>query len=647
MTAFRKISLVLAAALLALAAALLFLLPRRTALLRGLLEKRAAAALGMPVSIAGGPALSFSPGLGVALSGVRAGPPGAEAFKAERVAVRLALRPLLGREVRVLGAELDGASLKLAPEIKWGRGGSGAVSFALDSLKVRDGSLSYTGADGSSAAVSGLDLDASDLVYVGRPGGSPRRRLYLGGRASAASVLTGGAAAEGLRLEAASFSYEAPGPGGAPFAVVFKGTAAAASLVPGGAGAYGLELDGGTLEYSPASAARPRRVLAVSGGIKCAELRLPGGRQALGLAGAAGELSYEGPARGLAGGKLVFRGGLSADDLKLGPGVEAAEAGLAPGGEFSYAFGASPAYAGLTLKGAVTGGTLRAGRFSFSGLAMRADFSGGRFAADPVSMYLFGGSGRGRLEARLGKGAPRYEADFLISGTTLGALLDALNGGGEKASLRGPLELKVAGTAAGRGAAELKRSARGTVSLSGRGLVLRGLDLDDVVAKLERSQNFNLIDAGAFLLAGPLGTAVTKSYNFVDLGLARGRRTRVERLMSEWRLAGGHAETRDVALATDKYRLAIKGRVALAGLDFEEMTLAILDERGCAAYTQTLEGTAREPRLGKLSMLESLAGPVLSVLGTAEKLVPGSSCKPFYTGSVPPPAPERGGLLGL
>ncbi len=641
--------LIFAAALLALAAALLVLLPRRAALLRGLAEKRASAALGMPVSIAGGPDISFPGGLGAAFTGVAVGAPGAEAFRSERLAVRVALWPLLGGEVRALGAELDGASLRLAPDIKWGRGGSRPFSFALDSLKVRGGSVSYTGADGSTVSVSGLDLDAADLVYVGRPDGTPRRRLYMSGTAAAAAVLAGGAAAEGVKLDAASFSYEEPGPGGAVFAVAFRGSASADALKGGGTEAYDLELAGGTLDYSPASAARPRRGLSVSGGIKCAELRLPGGRQALGLAAAAGDLSYDGPPRGLAGGRVSFKGDLSAGDLKLGAGVEAAEAGLAPGGELSYSFGASPAYSGLVLKGRATCGTLHAGRFALSGLDMLADFSGGRFAAEQVSMDLFGGHGRGRLEARLGRGAPRYEADYYVSGTSLAALLEALNGrGGERAALRGTLDFRAALSASGRTAAELKRTVRGRVSLSGTGLVLRGIDLNDVVSKLERSQNFNLVDAGAFLLAGPLGTAVTKSYNFVDLGLARGRRSRVERLMSEWKLGGGLAETGDVALATDKYRLAIKGRVALADLAFEDMTLAILDERGCAAYTQTLAGTLKEPRLGKLSMLESLAGPVLSVLGTAEKLVPGTSCKPFYTGSVPPPAADGGGgPLGL
>ncbi len=64
---------------------------------------------------------------------------------------------------------------------------------------------------------------------------------------------------------------------------------------------------------------------------------------------------------------------------------------------------------------------------------------------------------------------------------------------------------------------EVKRSFGGDVSLKGDNLMLYGLDIDALISKFERSQNFNLVDLGAFFLAGPFGPALTKSYNFGSL----------------------------------------------------------------------------------------------------------------------------------
>jgi len=40
--------------------------------------------------------------------------------------------------------------------------------------------------------------------------------------------------------------------------------------------------------------------------------------------------------------------------------------------------------------------------------------------------------------------------------------------------------------------------------------MLYRFDIDALIPKYERSQNFNLVEAGAFFLAGPFGPALTK-----------------------------------------------------------------------------------------------------------------------------------------
>jgi AsmA protein len=69
--------------------------------------------------------------------------------------------------------------------------------------------------------------------------------------------------------------------------------------------------------------------------------------------------------------------------------------------------------------------------------------------------------------------------------------------------------------------------------------------------KNERSQNFNIVDLAAFLLAGPIGPVLTKSYNFARLyEVSQGGKGTVRRLVSVWEVKNGIAKARDVALAT-------------------------------------------------------------------------------------------------
>ena len=50
--------------------------------------------------------------------------------------------------------------------------------------------------------------------------------------------------------------------------------------------------------------------------------------------------------------------------------------------------------------------------------------------------------------------------------------------------------------------------------MHGDNLVLDIGDLDKEFSRYESTQNFNLVDVGAFFLAGPIGLALTKGYDY-------------------------------------------------------------------------------------------------------------------------------------
>ncbi len=64
---------------------------------------------------------------------------------------------------------------------------------------------------------------------------------------------------------------------------------------------------------------------------------------------------------------------------------------------------------------------------------------------------------------------------------------------------------------------ELLASMNGEVNLAGKNLIFYGVDADKLIEEFQRSQNFNLVDAGAVLLAGPIGLAVTKGSDFAKI----------------------------------------------------------------------------------------------------------------------------------
>ena len=111
---------------------------------------------------------------------------------------------------------------------------------------------------------------------------------------------------------------------------------------------------------------------------------------------------------------------------------------------------------------------------------------------------------------------------------------------------------------------------------------------------------------GAFLLVGPFGPVLTKSYNFARLlqesqGGKRGHHK--TRLGLE-----GKKRHRHAALTSKKQRIAMKGKLNLINERFvDEAAIAVLDKRGCAIYSEKVHGPFRHPQIDKEKIFESIA----------------------------------------
>ena len=97
------------------------------------------------------------------------------------------------------------------------------------------------------------------------------------------------------------------------------------------------------------------------------------------------------------------------------------------------------------------------------------------------------------------------------------------------------------------------------------------------------------------------------------------------------------AEARDVAFATRKNRIALKGKLDIVNERFVDVTVAALDEKGCAKVRQKISGPFRDPRMDKVSTLESVVTPMLGIFAQAKRLMGRTECETFYAGTVPHP----------
>jgi len=279
---------------------------------------------------------------------------------------------------------------------------------------------------------------------------------------------------------------------------------------------------------------------------------------------------------------------------------------------------------------------MRTKDLAFSDVKFTCQGQEGVFAFGPVTMRLFGGQGSGDIRADFSGPVPRYSLRSSLSKFRIEAYLKTFSS--EKVA-EGPMDFSANLSLVGSSVKEIKQSAYGEVSLRGENLTLYGNDLDREFARFESSQNFNLVDAGAFFFAGPIGLAVTKGYSFASIFRGSGGSSGIGKLFSDWQVERGTAQAKDVAMATKQNRIALKGSINFVNERFDDVTVALIDARGCVRVQQKIRGPFRNPVVEKPSVLMSLAGPALNLLKRGRDLFTGGKCEVFYTGSVP--APER------
>jgi uncharacterized protein involved in outer membrane biogenesis len=276
---------------------------------------------------------------------------------------------------------------------------------------------------------------------------------------------------------------------------------------------------------------------------------------------------------------------------------------------------------------------------TLTNLVMRASGEKGILDINPVSMNLFGGTGEGSIRVDVTEPAPHFRVVYTLNRVRIEELLQLYSlKKNPREIIEGPVNISADLTALGKSTDEARRSLDGDLSLNGENLMLYNIDIDALIMKYERSQSLNLVDVGAFLLVGPLGPVLTKSYNFASLyEESQGGKGTIRKLVSVWKVKNGIAEARDVALATTKQRIAMKGELNFVNERFVDVTVAALDKRGCIVYSEKVHGPFHNPQIEKESIFKSIAGSVLNPVEDALRFIQGKECTVFYSGSLAQP----------
>jgi len=331
-------------------------------------------------------------------------------------------------------------------------------------------------------------------------------------------------------------------------------------------------------------------------------------------------------------GRLVYTDERSRERIEAGD-FDATIRNLSYGGT-----GSAEPIKNISFDGDIRCKSLAINNFTLTNLVMRTTGGKGILDVDLVRMDIFGGTGKGSIHVDVTGGSPHYRVITALHRLRIEELVQAASPGKfPPKSIEGVADFAADLTATGKSADEVKRSLSGDLSLNGENLMLYSIDIDALIVKYERSQNFNLVDVGAFFLAGPFGPVLTKSYNFGSLyEELQGGKGLIKKLVSIWKVKKGIAEATDVALASKKYRIAMKGGLNFINDQFVNMTVAVLDKRGCAVYSQKVHGPFGKPQIDKVSIFESIGGSLSNALKDAWKFI-GGECTVFYSGSVAQP----------
>ena len=277
---------------------------------------------------------------------------------------------------------------------------------------------------------------------------------------------------------------------------------------------------------------------------------------------------------------------------------------------------------------------LKTSLFESDSLGLFVNLQDGIISISPHDHETLGEDESGTIRLYPYQEPPRFELDYEIKNLPLEDFLAAFD---NQELLQGAVDIKLDLDANGLDIEGITSSLSGSIYVVGDSLILQGLNLDEVIRDFRRSQSFNLVDIGAVALAGPAGIVYSKGSSYVSLLTTnKNDSTQISKFSSRWLLESGKIDANDVAFATLKNRVAAQGWLDMK-TDSLDITIGVLNEKGCAIFDQRIYGSSSDPDYSKVKFLKTLLAPVTNVVKTAV----GAKCDVFYEGMVTHPKRQK------
>lgn len=284
----------------------------------------------------------------------------------------------------------------------------------------------------------------------------------------------------------------------------------------------------------------------------------------------------------------------------------------------------------LTTYGFYEASRFRTNSFDIKDLDHKATVNSGLYKISLKAKSFFDSEGSGVFIATPWSKIPNYQLKYSVEEFDINDLLVSFS---QDSVLTGKMSLSIDLNMLGDNWDSLKNKLSGTIKLEGNDLLLYGIDTDELLKKVERSQNFTLLDVSAVLLTGPVGLAITKGSDVAVLvATSVGEVTEIPKFVSDWEINNGIISMKDVAFSTNKNRIAAMGSVNLSDQNLN-ITFGVLRKDGSLRFSQDIYGKFDNPEFGKINVISTVLSPVTNLWNSVFRI----EGEVFYDGLVKHP----------
>ncbi|MEA3553665.1 MAG: AsmA family protein [Campylobacterota bacterium] len=270
--------------------------------------------------------------------------------------------------------------------------------------------------------------------------------------------------------------------------------------------------------------------------------------------------------------------------------------------------------------------------YDISNLFFKIKARNGIFDMNPVKLNIYDGLFEGIYKIDINEKNPSFHIKHKISNLNISELLESNTTSNifeGKANLLANIHMN------GNNIEEMKSSLNGNVVFYGDSLIFNKYDIDNIINRYDKAKNIDLLDIAALLAFGPLGGAVSHSLDLILLNntVSTNGHTNIDKMMAAWNIQNGIASAKDVAIKTQKNRIAINGNIDLKTNTFNNLKVAVLDKKGCAKYLQSISLSGKDNDIkSKEDAIGIVVAPIISIFDKSSKLF--EECEVFYNGSI-------------